>query len=164
MSKNTWLGLLLLSVVFAGIALIDAGAKKTSEWRERYIFKDKIPFGTYVLREEIPHTLSEVRTLTNFGESNYELMINRDSTEEVHSAIVDISEFHSTYDYDTEVILDYVENGGEVFMSGKSFSDEFLDTLGLYFELLDYAKFRPTPKSVFYTLGADTTKVFLDKV
>src|SRR5690606_40971096 len=91
-------------------------------------------------------------------------MINRDSTEEVHSAIVDISEFHSTYDYDTEVILDYVENGGEVFMSGKSFSDGFLDTLGLYFELLDYAKFRHTAKSVFYTLGADTTKVFLDKV
>jgi hypothetical protein len=77
---------------------------------------------------------------------------------------VDIYEFHSTYDYDTEVILDYVENGGEVFMSGKSFSDEFLDTLGLYFELLDYAKFRPTPGSVFYTLGTDTTKVFLDKV
>ena len=164
MSKNTWLGLLLLLVVFVGIALIDAGSKKPIDWRESYLFKDKIPFGTYVFREEIPHILSEERTFTNFGESIYELMINRDSTEEVHSAIVDISEFHSTYDYDTEVILDYVENGGEVFMSGKSFSDEFLDTLDLYFELLDYAKFRPTPKSVFYTLGTDTTKVFLDKV
>lgn len=164
MSKNTWLGLLLLLVVFVGIALIDAASKKPIDWRESYLFKDKIPFGTYVFREEIPHILSEERTFTNFGESIYELMINRDSTEEVHSAIVDINEFHSTYDYDTEVILDYVENGGEVFMSGKSFSDEFLDTLGLYFELLDYAKFRPTPKSVFYTLGADTTKVFLDKV
>lgn len=164
MSKNTWLGLLLLFVVFVGIALIDAGSKKPIDWRESYLFKDKIPFGTFVFREEIPHILSHERTFTNFGESIYELMINRDSTEEVHSAIVDISEFHSTYDYDTEVILDYVENGGEVFMSGKSFSDEFLDTLGLYFELLDYAKFRPTPKSVFYTLGTDTTKVFLDKV
>jgi hypothetical protein len=164
MSKNTWLGLLLLIVVFVGIALIDAGAKKPIDWRESYLFRDKIPFGTFVFREEIPKILCDNRTFTDFGESIYELMVDRDSTQEVLSAIVDIYEFHSTYDYDTEVILDYVENGGEVFMSGKSFSDEFLDTLGLYFELLDYAKFRPTPGSVFYTLGTDTTKVFLDKV
>jgi hypothetical protein len=164
MSKNTWLGLLLLIVVFVGIALIDAGAKKPIDWRESYLFRDKIPFGTFVFREEIPKILGDNRTFTDFGESIYELMVDRDSTQEVLSAIVDIYEFHSTYDYDTEVILDYVENGGEVFMSGKSFSDEFLDTLGLYFELLDYAKFRPTPGSVFYTLGTDTTKVFLDKV
>jgi len=164
MSKNIWLGLLLLFVVFVGIALIDAGAKKPIAWRESYMFRDKIPFGTFIFREEIPHILSEERTFTNFGESIYELMINRDSTEEVRSAIVDIYEFHSTYDYDAEVILDYVENGGEVFMSGKSFSEDFLDTLGLYFELLDYAKFRPTASSVFYTLGTDTSRVYLDKV
>lgn len=164
MRKSTWFGLLLLFVVFVGIALIDAGAKKPIDWRESYMFRDKIPFGTFIFREEVPNFLSEDRTFTNFGESIHELMINRDSTEEVRSAIVDIYEFHTTYDYDAEVILDYVENGGEVFMSGKSFSEDFLDTLGLYFELLDYAKFRPTPGSVFYTLGTDTTRVYLDKV
>jgi hypothetical protein len=81
MSKNTWLGLLLLIVVFVGIALIDAGAKKPIDWRESYLFRDKIPFGTFVFREEIPKILCDNRTFTDFGESIYELMVDRDSTD-----------------------------------------------------------------------------------
>lgn len=164
MSRNTWLGIVLLFAVFLGIALIDAGAKRPIDWSESYLFKDKIPFGTYVFREEIPNILGKDRSYTNYGESTYELLSNFDSLAQSESAIIEINEFHSIYDYDTKSLLRYVENGGEVFFSGKSFSDEFLDTLGLYFELLDYTKFTPSPRSVYYTLGSDTTRLYLNKV
>jgi hypothetical protein len=164
MKRSSWLGILLLLMVFVGIALIDSSAKKPIDWSETYLFRDKIPFGTYVFREEIPNILGTDRTYTNFGESTYELLSNFDSLALTQRAIIDISEFHSIYEHDTKSLLSYVENGGEVFLSGKSITDEFLDTLGLYFELLDYAKFRPTPLSVYYTLGQDTTRLYLDKV
>ncbi|WP_159636589.1 DUF4350 domain-containing protein [Sphingobacterium composti Ten et al. 2007 non Yoo et al. 2007] len=164
MSRNTWLGILLLFTVFLGIALIDAGAKRPIDWNETYLFKDKIPFGAYVFREELPNILGKDRSYTNYGESTYELLANFDSLQYNKRAIIDISQFHSIYEHDTKSLLRYVENGGEVFLSGKSFSDEFLDTLGLYFELLDYAKFTPNPRSVYYTLVNDTAKLYLEKV
>ena len=164
MNRNTWLGIILLIVVFVGIALIDAGVKKPIDWRESYLFSDKIPFGTYVFREEIPNILGKDRKYTNFGESFYELLSMRDATEFEDTAIIDIYGNQSSYGEDTESVLDFVENGGEAFLCGKSFSREFLDSLGVQINELDFAKFRPTARSVFYTLGHDTARVYLDKV
>ena len=164
MSRGTWLGIFLIIAVFVGIVLIDAGVKRPIDWRESYLFKDKIPFGAYVFREELPHILSKDREFTDFGESYYEKLYQEDSTAQVNSAVIDIFEYHNFYKEDTEALLRYIENGGEVFLSGKSFPEKFLDTLGLYFEQLDYAKFRPLPQSVYYTLGNDTARLYLEKV
>ncbi|MCA5005866.1 DUF4350 domain-containing protein [Sphingobacterium bovistauri] len=164
MSKGTWFGVALIVIVFMGIVLIDAGAKRPIDWRESYLFKEKIPFGTYVFREELPNILSKDRKYTDTGDSYYELFYTEDSLAQVNSALIDIYEYHDFYEEQTDALLHYVERGGEVFLSGKSFPDNFLDTLGLYFELLDYAKFRPLPNSVYYTLGRDTSRLYLDKV
>lgn len=164
MSRGVWFGIGLLVFVFLGIVLIDAGAKRPINWKESYLFKDKIPFGTYVFREELPNILSKDRTYTDTGDSYYELFYTDDSLAQVNSALIDIYEYHDLQDEQVDALLFYVERGGEVFLSGKSFSEQFLDTLGLYYELLDYAKFKPYVQSVYYTLGNDTTKLYLDKV
>lgn len=164
MSRGTWIGILLLFVVFLGIVLIDASAERPIDWKESYLFKDKKPFGTYVFREELPDILSKDRHYYNTGDSYYDLFYSEDSTAEVNSALIDIYEFHDFYEENSNALLNYVERGGEVFLSGKSFPDKFLDTLGLYFEILDYARFRPFPQSVYYTLGNDTSRLYLDKV
>lgn len=164
MSKNTWLGILLIVVVFVGIALIDAGTKKPIDWHESYLFKDKIPFGAYVFREEIPEILGKERTYTSFGDSYYEFLEGDDTLGYTSEAIIDIYEYHSLYEEELNSLLHFVEKGGEVFLSGKSFSEKFLDTLGIDFELLDYVTFQPMPHTVSYTLAGDTSKLILNKV
>ena len=164
MNRATWTGLLLLIIVLLGIVFIDAGAQRPIDWRESYLFKDKIPFGTYVFREEIGNILPGDRQYTNFGDSFYDALYQEDSTAQVSSAVIDIFEYQDFYEDDTDVLLQYIKNGGEVFLSAKSLPTQFLDTLGLYMQTLDYAKFKPLPQTVYYTLGNDTAKLYLNKV
>lgn len=164
MSRGMWVGIILLLAVFVGIALIDAGAKRPIDWRETYKFQDKIPFGSYVFREELPNILTESRTFRNFGESVYEFLSEKKKDKPENSAIIAIQEYSDKSEQDIKKILDYAENGGEIFLSSKGHPKALLDTLGLQQSILDYAKFRPYPNNVFYTLGKDTSRLVMDKV
>lgn len=164
MSRGMWLGIILLLIVFVGIALIDAGAKRPIDWRESYLFKDKIPFGTYVFREELPRVMPQDRRFTGFHESYYEFLTEKINAKASESSIVEITEYIALSKEDVRELLSYVEQGGEVFFSSKLYPEILLDTLGVQIAVLDYAQFRPTPRTVHYTLGNDTARVYLDKV
>ena len=164
MRKGTWLGIILLVLVFVGIALIDAGVRRPIDWTKTYLFKEKSPFGTYVFRQEIDDILGDDRRYSNFGGSIYSLFEDYDSTKAEQQAIIDIREYQGMGELDVESLLDFVGIGGEVFLSGEFVPGKLLDTLGLECEQLDYSTFVPRPQTVSYTLVGDTTKLSLDKV
>lgn len=164
MSRGMWIGVILLSVVFIGIALIDAGTKRPIDWSESYRYQDKIPFGTYVFRQELPNILADKRTYTDFSESFYELLTDKKTDSSENSAIIGIDSYSYLSNQDIHKVLDYVGEGGEVFLSSKEHSEALLDTLGLQQSVLDYARFRPHPNRIYYTLGSDTSRIWMNKV
>lgn len=164
MSRAMWIGVILLSVVFIGIALIDAGTKRPIDWSESYRYQDKIPFGTYVFRQELPNILADNRAYMDFSESFYELLTDKKTDSSENSAIIGIDVYSYLSNQDIDKVLDYVGEGGEVFLSAKEHSEALLDTLGLQQSELDYARFRPHPNRVYYTLGSDTSRLWMSKV
>lgn len=164
MKKGVLIGLSLLFVVALGIAIIDAGAKRPIDWSKSYNFRDKIPYGLYIFRQEVPQMLGADRTYTDFGESAYSLISDLDSAADYNAAIINVYENIGYDKLDAKKILDYVREGGELFLSSEYFGDELLDTLGLQAETLDHSIFLPTDRNISYSLGQDTAKVRFDKV
>lgn len=164
MKRSLVVGLTLLCVVILGIAIIDAGAKRPIDWSKTYNFRDKIPYGLYVFRKEVPHILGANRIYRDFGESAYSLISDLDSAADYNAAIIDVYEDIGYDKLDAAKILHYVRMGGEVFLSSAYFGEELLDTLGIQAETLDHSIFFPTDRNIRYSLGQDTTRIRFDKV
>ncbi|MBL1410523.1 DUF4350 domain-containing protein [Sphingobacterium faecale] len=164
MKKSIGIGLLLVLVVAIGIALIDAGAKRPINWTKTYNFRDKIPYGLFVFRNEVPRILGPDRVYEDFGETIYELVDRLDSIKGYGTALLDVYQQVSYGDSDAKKILDFVDRGGEVFIASTYIGKQLLDTLEIEAESLQYKLFVPTDKNVSYSLGTDTTRLYLDKI
>ena len=164
MNKRIIVGIVLIFAVLVGIAIIDAGAKRPIDWTKTYNFRDKIPYGLFVFREELPNILGKDKAYEDFGESMYEVVSALDSAQNYNNTVFEIDSYLDYDDTDTKYILQFVEGGGEVFFSAESFSDTFVDTLGIAVEKLDYSIFIPTDKRIKYSLVGDTSKILMDKM
>lgn len=164
MNRNIIVGICLIFTVLLGIAIIDAGARRPIDWNETYNFRDKIPYGLYAFREELPNILGKDKSYEDFGESMYELVSALDSAKNFDNTLFEIDNYLDFSETETKCILKYVEEGGDVFFSAKAFSDEFLDTLGLVVERLNYPVFNPSDQRVKYSLVGDTNKILMEKI
>ncbi len=163
MKKSILIGLSLLFVVALGIAVIDAGAKRPIDWSKSYNFRDKIPYGLFVFRSELPQILGSERSYTNFGESTYELVSRLDSIQDYSTSILDVYPNIGYDQVDAKVVLSYIREGGEVFLSGEYLGEQLLDTLGIQVETLRETLFMPTDKNISYSLEGDTSRLQLAK-
>lgn len=163
MKKSILIGLSLLFVVALGIAIIDAGAKRPIDWSKSYNFRDKIPYGLFVFRSELPQILGSERSYSNFGESTYELIAQLDSMRDYRRSILDIYPNIGYDQVDAKVVLSYIREGGEVFLSGEYLGEQLLDTLGIQVETLRETLFMPTDKNISYSLEGDTSRIHLAK-
>jgi len=164
MKKGVVISLLLILAVILGIALIDAGAKRPINWNKTFNFRDKIPYGLYVFHSEIGDILGSDKEVSDFGESIYEILDSTTIENASGKAIVEVVEYLFYDDLDTKVILDFVKNGGEFFISSTEIGESLLDTLGLQIEPLRPSLFNPSATNVRYSLGNDTSRMMLDKV
>ncbi|SKC07516.1 hypothetical protein SAMN05660841_04023 [Sphingobacterium nematocida] len=153
----------LLFVVALGIAIIDAGAKRPIDWSKSYNFRDKIPYGLFVFRSELPQILGSERSYSDFGESMYELIAQLDSMQDYRRSILDIYPNIGYDQVDAKVVLSYIREGGEVFLSGEYLGEQLLDTLGIQVETLRETLFMPTDKNISYSLEGDTSRIHLAK-
>ncbi|WP_079645663.1 DUF4350 domain-containing protein [Sphingobacterium nematocida] len=163
MKKSILIGLSLLFVVALGIAIIDAGAKRPIDWSKSYNFRDKIPYGLFVFRSELPQILGSERSYSDFGESMYELIAQLDSMQDYRRSILDIYPNIGYDQVDAKVVLSYIREGGEVFLSGEYLGEQLLDTLGIQVETLRETLFMPTDKNISYSLEGDTSRIHLAK-
>lgn len=65
-------GLVLVGLTILVIALIDVTSDKQVDWTRTYDQRDKIPFGLYVVRQELPRILGEQGAeVTDVTATNY---------------------------------------------------------------------------------------------
>ena len=163
MKRGNVFAILLLVAVVLGIAIIDSSSKRPIDWSKSYNFRDKIPFGLFVFHQEISNILGEEKSLSDYTETIYELFM--DSTHiDNDRAIINVAEDILFDTPTTKYTLDFVKNGGEIFLATTGINEALLDTLGLAIETLDYVIFRPTDDRVTYSLVGDTARVKLKKV
>lgn len=119
--------LLILLLIYAGIILIYAAIKPAElDWTESFSRHDKIPFGTYILHEElgqlfdVPVAESEV-PFYNLDSAGWGR----------RAAYFSVNRHFYADKLDVEKLLDFVESGNVAMISAFNFPQILLDTLDL---------------------------------
>ncbi len=128
MDKRSKIVLIILTVVLVSIIVTEVVRPKPINWRPSYTSQSKIPFGCYVLYNELPQLFanSEVETVK---ESIYDFMIKRDTT--IKSNYLLINNNMQLDKQETNRLLDYVQKGNDVFIAASSVSYFLKDTLNI---------------------------------
>lgn len=165
MKNSSKFGLLIVLVVLVIIAVIDATSRKPIDWSKTYNQRDKIPYGLYVLREELAYILDDSITVTDSKKSIYELL-EEDTLVNDHTALIYIDQYFDIGETASKKMLDFAYAGGEVFISSNELSSELLDTLNLSVANLDVFKVSPSSlfEDVTYSLGRKGKKIKYDKI
>ncbi len=117
-------------VLLLGIYLIvDLNQPKPIDWKVTYSREDKIPYGTFVLREELEELFPD-RKVRDIYEPPYNYL----QSNEFKGSYIFFKESFSPDKYDTKELLKFVEKGSNVFIASQSFSGIFKDTLNLEIE------------------------------
>ncbi|MFZ4862731.1 DUF4350 domain-containing protein [Sphingobacterium sp. Mn56C] len=164
MKQTLIFSVMALCLVVLGIALIDASSQRPLDWNKSLRYQAKAPYGLYVFRQELQQVLGGNREISDFSVSYYTKFSQLDSLGSSDNAVVGIKYYNYLDEYETTKMLDFVGQGGEVFLAGYAFSDSLLDSLGIKLEELNEVKFRPKATTVAYSLGNDTALLRMDKV
>jgi hypothetical protein len=128
MDRRSKIVIALFALVVVVIIITEIARPKPINWRPSYTATDKIPFGCYVLFNELP-TIFPNNSIETVEKSVYDLMADRDST--VASNYIFINEYIELDEQETNQLLDYVDQGNTVFISATNFGWPLLDTLNI---------------------------------
>ncbi|PRD46029.1 DUF4350 domain-containing protein [Sphingobacterium haloxyli] len=130
MKNSGKFGLMLLGITVLIIAFIDLASDKQIDWSKTYDQRDKIPYGLYVTREELPEIMENQVQVEDFTSTNYDFLKAFLSEKEQSSLVYIVNGFYEGKEVTGE-LLKFVERGGEVFISANGFPLYLLDTLGI---------------------------------
>ncbi|GMN11800.1 hypothetical protein MTsPCn9_12320 [Croceitalea sp. MTPC9] len=128
MDKRSKIIIIIFAVVLVGIIVTEITRPKPINWRPSYTSESKIPFGCYVLYNELPQLFSKTKTI-NVNESVYDLMVERDSTQSSNYLLINNN--IQLDKQETNQLLNYVSKGNSVFIAATSFSYFLKDTLNV---------------------------------
>lgn len=128
MDRKSKIVIAIFAAVVVGIIITEIVRPKPINWRPSYTSTDKIPFGCYVLFNELA-TIFPDHSIETVEESVYDLMVDRDTT--VASNYIFINEYIELDEQESNQLLDYVDQGNTVFISATNFGWPLLDTLNI---------------------------------
>ena len=131
MDKRSKIILGLFLAVLIGIIVTEVVRPKPLNWRPSYTSSDKIPFGCYVLFQELPKLFPGQKIHTT-NESLYNILAKRDSS--TASNYLLINDFLDLDKQETFKLLQYVHNGNDAFIAASSFGTYLADTLNIEVE------------------------------
>ncbi|NHN27584.1 DUF4350 domain-containing protein [Flavobacterium jejuense] len=132
MPKSIKIYISILVLILIGIITIDANKPKPVDWSPTFSVKDKIPFGLFVLNNEIDSLFNEQK-IERFGVTPYEFLdpkySYKDSTYTTKGTIMYIDESSNIDDESAQELLYFVSHGNTAFISATNFPIKFRDTL-----------------------------------
>lgn len=146
MGKRSKIILGLLIAVLVGIIVTEIIRPKPINWRPSYTSSSKIPFGCFILYNELP-TLFPNSNLETVEESVYNVLTKRDSSK--MSSYIAINNMLSFDKQETKQLLNYVAKGNQVFIAANDFYGALADTLNI--EMERYYDFKEDTASVSLT-------------
>ena len=128
MDRRSKIVIVIFILVVLGIIVTEIVRPKPINWKPSYTAVDKIPFGCYVLYNELP-TIFPKSTIETVQESVYDILVNRDTLQT--SNYIFINEYIDLDTQETNQLLDFVNQGNTVFMASTGFGWELMDTLNI---------------------------------
>lgn len=138
MKSNLKLSILLLVVVLIVTALIQANQKERIDWSLSFNPKDKIPYGTFVIKKELKDILSKSQKITTVNQTLYTFLEQKPNDK--NDAILFIGSEFNIAEAGENKVLDFVKNGGSLFISSKYIATSFLDSLQVSYTSFDEYK------------------------
>jgi len=123
--KKDWKYITYLALLAALLVILMLSKSKQYNWAITFSHEDKNPYGTYALNQLFPTVINN--KVHNSYQTLYEL---KDSLQSQENIFILSSSF-SPGKEDTEMLLNYAEKGGTLFISANNFYGHFADTLGL---------------------------------
>ncbi len=165
MKGNFKFGMGLLLVVILTIALIQASQKEPINWSKTFNPKDKIPFGTYVVKHELKHIFDKNQQIHPIQSSIYSYLedsINNHTAKD----LIYIGRNFRPGKTSISALLSFVKNGNNALVSTSSFQRLLMDTLKISMTRFSYLQAGKTyaPDSFRYVLPAGNFTVKYDKI
>jgi hypothetical protein len=163
--KGLRLYLIIGGAIFVIYLVAQFNRPRAIDWSETLSSKDKIPFGTYVLKDRLNDIFPHAR-LVPYHEPIYNVLV--DDTLENSSYIIVCPQIEvSKYDY--KRLTDYLSDGNDVFIAAEAFGGEIAKKLDLetkvYFGILGKLK-QPInfvsphlDSATYYTVDKEATNV-----
>lgn len=126
MERNAKIILGLIGLVIAGIVLAELFRPRPLDWNPSYTAGDKVPFGCYVLFNELPG-LFPGQPVVRVEESLYPTLSRR--TDPSPSNYILINESIELDGQETREVLDYVAQGNTVFLAASNLGSPLADSL-----------------------------------
>ncbi|SDX86222.1 protein of unknown function [Lutibacter oricola] len=140
MDKKTKIYLGLFVLLILSMLYVESVKDKPVNWFPTYTAKHKLPYGTFVLKEQLPSLFSNSE-ITSITEPPYLFLKQK---EESNKTYVFINNQISFGDAEIAELMKFVESGNDVFISSHSIN---IDTLNIETALLDTDNFEQ--KSIF---------------
>ena len=96
-------------------------------WQPTLYYQDKIPYGTYILHNELLHFFPGA-TVTNTNQNLYDLFHNSNN---INSNYLIVSKSVNISKYDYKELVAYIEKGNSVLISALGWGGKFADTLDI---------------------------------
>ncbi|WP_127019972.1 DUF4350 domain-containing protein [Flagellimonas beolgyonensis] len=128
MDRRSKIIIVVFIVVMLGIIVTEIVRPKPINWRPSYTAVDKIPFGCFVLYNELP-TIFPESTIETVQESVYDVLTERDTLQAAN--YIFINEYIDLDTQETHQLLDFVNQGNTVFIAATGFGWELMDTLNI---------------------------------
>ena len=154
--------LMIFGFVVLVILITEITRPTPIDWRPSYTAADKIPFGSYVLFEELPefYENTEIETVE---QDPYVFLSEKPS--EVNTAYIFINHYLEYDDLQIERLKDYVAEGNSVFTSARNFGFVFQDSLGFKADIVYSIEVRPSLLPMFFNERSDEDSLYVyDKV
>lgn len=116
---------ILLGVYLLVIVLIGIIQPKPIDWRPTFTASDKIPYGTYILRNELKNIFPER------GIENNKIDFYNFSPRPTHSNYIIINTSLQADELGSRAMLQFVRNGGSLFIASNTIPQTFEDSLGI---------------------------------
>ena len=152
MKSNFKFGIALLVVVLIVTALIQANQKERINWDKTFNPKDKIPYGTFVIKKELKNILPKSQNIQTVNQTLYTFLDGKSYGK--NDAILFIGRGFSIGEAGDNKVLDFVKKGGNLFISASDFGSPFLDSLAV-----DYSSFDEYRAKV--KLNQDSIEIFM---
>ncbi|HET8866642.1 MAG TPA: DUF4350 domain-containing protein [Gracilimonas sp.] len=118
---------IILGVLVFVFILFQILKPKPLDWTESFSGEDKIPYGGYILHELLPYTFSEDEDIT----INQAPIFEYADTTNPEKNWIFINTSFAIDQFETEILLSQIEEGADVFIAARNFSQALPDTLEL---------------------------------
>ena len=124
MPKNKVTYLIILSLLFVGLIMIQHSAPKPIDWNYNFRAKATSPYGTFVLWENLP----QIFPGRNIHENEFSFYESLPRYRANNNLLIFTDNFEPDI-YDMEALNEFVKRGNNVFVSALYFGRVFKDTL-----------------------------------